>query len=52
LRKALFCSHGKRHNHARAETQHFGYRGDLRLIQAHPEWNRTRLSRELCALWD
>ena len=22
------------------------------LIQAHPEWNRTRLSRELCALWD
>jgi len=24
----------------------------LRIIQAHPEWNRTRLSRELCALWD
>jgi len=22
------------------------------LIQAHPEWNRTRLSRELCELWD
>ena len=22
------------------------------LLQAHPEWNRTRLSRELCALWD
>jgi len=21
------------------------------LLQAHPEWNRTRLSRELCALW-
>lgn len=26
-----------------------GIRG---LLQAHPEWNRTRLSRELCALWD
>ena len=22
------------------------------LLQAHPEWNRTRLSRELCVLWD
>lgn len=21
------------------------------LLQAHPEWNRTRLSRELCELW-
>jgi hypothetical protein len=26
-----------------------GIRG---LLQAHPEWNRSRLSRELCALWD
>jgi hypothetical protein len=22
------------------------------LIRSHPEWNRTRLSRELCAMWD
>ena len=22
------------------------------LLQAHPEWDRTRLSRKLCALWD
>ena len=22
------------------------------LMAAHPEWNRTRLSRELCARWD
>lgn len=22
------------------------------LIHSHPEWNRTRLSRELCAMWD
>ena len=30
--------------------------GDLALIgdllAAHPDWNRTRLSRELCARWD
>ena len=26
-----------------------GIRG---LRQAHPGWNRTRLSRELCELWD
>ncbi|MFM8763366.1 MAG: hypothetical protein ACKOEZ_00815, partial [Spartobacteria bacterium] len=26
--------------------------GIRELLQAHPEWNRTRLSRELCALWD
>ena len=26
--------------------------GICALIQAHPEWNRTRLSRELCALCD
>jgi hypothetical protein len=22
------------------------------LLQAHPEWNRTRMSPELCVLWD
>jgi hypothetical protein len=22
------------------------------LLDTHPEWNRTRLSRELCARWD
>ena len=22
------------------------------LLDAHPEWNRTRLSRELCVRWD
>ncbi len=26
--------------------------GICELIRVHPEWNRTRLSRELCALWD
>jgi hypothetical protein len=26
--------------------------GICELLQAHSEWNRTRLSRELCALWD
>ena len=23
-----------------------------RLLSEHPDWNRTRLSQELCALWD
>ena len=31
LIKALFCIYGKRHGHARAGTQHFGYRRDLRI---------------------
>jgi len=22
------------------------------LLEAHPDWNRTRLSRELCAVWN
>jgi hypothetical protein len=34
------------------ELNPFDIEGICGLIQAHPEWNRTRLSRELCALWD